>query len=317
MRGKTELKKQRVFSGQQTRGMVDQQEQVVAAAFLDAVARVDNLVTNTIAGEALDSGDPNQIIDLMVLLAALLSRSLAETYNLSLTTTYDRLVVMLGAPFPNAELGAVDAEQQRLATFFNQSNLTAMVFAVSAVAALNLPRRQAIRLLKMSVGLTRQQFAALLTYRQALTDMSLASLSPQLRDQDADERIRRAIAEGAILTDAAIFALLEAYRNNLLNFRAMRIAQTETTQTVHNGIEAVLAAAVFAGVLAADSIIRTWRTRQDSRVRPTHRPMHGQQRPANTSFTSGGGVSLRFPGDPNAPGSEIVGCRCYLQFDIA
>lgn len=316
MRGKNQLRKQCVFSGQQTRDMVDQQEQLVAASFLNAVSQVDGFVTTTVAGEALDNGDPNRILDLMVLLSALLSRALAGTYNTVLTTTYDRLVAMLGTPFPNAELGAVDAEQQRLSTFFTQSNQTAMVFALSAVTALNLPRRQSIKLLKMSVGLTQQQFAALLAYRQALTDMSLSALSPQLRDQDADERVRRAIADGTLLPDAAIFALLETYRNNQLNFRATRIAQTETTQTVHSGIEAVLAAAVFAGVLLAENIMRVWNTRRDGRVRRTHIPMHGQRRPVNTPFTSGGGVSLRFPGDPSAIIDEIANCRCYLRFDI-
>lgn len=58
-----------------------------------------------------------------------------------------------------------------------------------------------------------------------------------------------------------------------------------------------------------------WRTRHDSRVRDTHRDLDEAKVPFGGRFvTDGGHAYLRFPGDPEAPLSETMGCRCHLVF---
>ena len=46
------------------------------------------------------------------------------------------------------------------------------------------------------------------------------------------------------------------------------------------------------------------------RTRGSHHPMNGQLRRHGVAFRSGDGYELLHPGDPNAPASETVNCRC-------
>lgn len=110
---------------------------------------------------------------------------------------------------------------------------------------------------------------------------------PQLRD-----RLRAAFArEGAALGDS----------------REAAIAQTEVTRAWNAGVLA--AARALTG--PDRPLAKQWVTREDERVRPTHRDADGQLRFLDRPFTVGG-ASLMAPGDPAAPPSETVRCRCRL-----
>ena len=88
--------------------------------------------------------------------------------------------------------------------------------------------------------------------------------------------------------------------------RATRIAATEATAFLNAGLE-------FALMTNPDLGEKEWNTQMDEKVRPSHRPMHGQKRKPGESFVSGNGAELRFPGDPSAPADEVVNCRCFLK----
>ncbi|MFD7505396.1 phage portal protein [Streptomyces sp. NPDC059850] len=64
---------------------------------------------------------------------------------------------------------------------------------------------------------------------------------------------------------------------------------------------------------AGPEVVRTWITRGDTRVRPTHKVLHGKTLPVGTPFTVDG-ASLRYPGDPFAPTALTVNCRCRLHY---
>ena len=70
------------------------------------------------------------------------------------------------------------------------------------------------------------------------------------------------------------------------------------------------------GDLHPDLLTNEWHTAKDERVRSSHRSMHGQQRGFDQPFVSGSGHTLRFPGDPDAPASETVQCRCSMSTRI-
>jgi hypothetical protein len=70
--------------------------------------------------------------------------------------------------------------------------------------------------------------------------------------------------------------------------------------------------------LAVDlgSTRKTWRTKKDTRVRPSHFAMEGQSVPLDRPFISGAGVRIWHPGDPMAPLSETIMCRCRLSYRL-
>lgn len=78
---------------------------------------------------------------------------------------------------------------------------------------------------------------------------------------------------------------------------------------------AVTNAATFAAAAAAKWTKKTWMTREDSRVRDTHRALDRTTVPMAAVFSSPSGAKLRFPGDPRAPIAETANCRCWLRME--
>lgn len=78
----------------------------------------------------------------------------------------------------------------------------------------------------------------------------------------------------------------------------------------------IATASFNAGVLVAGSLLgkskKTWYTSRDERVRGTHAALHAQTVDLFDSFQTPSGP-LRFPGDPLAPVSETINCRCRLR----
>ena len=57
---------------------------------------------------------------------------------------------------------------------------------------------------------------------------------------------------------------------------------------------------------------KQWVTREDSRVRDTHRHLHGMIIPRTAKFATQSGAFLDRPGDRTAPIGEWINCRCDL-----
>jgi HK97 family phage portal protein len=101
-------------------------------------------------------------------------------------------------------------------------------------------------------------------------------------------------------------AALSAIFANLLGKRKRVIAEQEA-QTAHN-------AGTYLSGIQMGGGTKTWVTRRDSRVRGEHMLIHGKTVNMKDDF-SVNGSSLRFPGDPLAPISLTINCRCRLKFD--
>ncbi len=104
---------------------------------------------------------------------------------------------------------------------------------------------------------------------------------------------------------AAVFA---ADGTQLGESRAQRIAATEATRAWNAGTLA--AAQALTG--PDRPLVKQWLTRNDKRVRPTHREVNGQLQLLDDPFDVGG-TPMQYPGDPTAPASETVQCRCILR----
>ena len=90
------------------------------------------------------------------------------------------------------------------------------------------------------------------------------------------------------------------------------VAQTESLRLVHVGQDEVWRQAIEAEIVDPERIVREWRSLRDLKVRPTHTVLDGQQRRWDEPFESPSGALIRFPGDPLAPLSEVINCRCFL-----
>ncbi|MGA5033382.1 ADP-ribosyltransferase [Streptomyces cellulosae] len=90
--------------------------------------------------------------------------------------------------------------------------------------------------------------------------------------------------------------------------REERIARTEAARAWN---AATLAAAEDV-TDPGRPLVKQWTTRRDARVRDAHDAADGQIRLLDETFTVGG-VPMRYPGDPTAPASLTVNCRCILR----
>lgn len=168
---------------------------------------------------------------------------------------------------------------------------------------------------RASIGLTEKQQAAVVNFRRLLEANSAEALTRELRDRRFDRTVRRAIRDGEPLTAAQIDRMVGRYRERSIKFRAETIARTEALRAVHAGNDEVYRQAIDEGLLDLDQLQRMWNTARDERVRGSHRGLNGLIRGMDETFPGINGA-LRFPGDPRAPASETVKCRCALSTRI-
>lgn len=198
----------------------------------------------------------------------------------------------------------------------DQRNTLRSVMTDGITRGLN-PADQA-RAFRGSVGLTYKQQQHIASYERALRSLgtddaaNISQLTRRaLHDNRYNSTLNRAIANSKPLTDKQINAMVDRYRSNYIAYRARVIARTEALRAVNEGTEEMLLQAIESGELDADSLERKWVTARDERVRSSHAILNGQKRPVGESWTTANG-KIAFPGDPKAPASETVQCRCVL-----
>lgn len=90
--------------------------------------------------------------------------------------------------------------------------------------------------------------------------------------------------------------------------RARVIAQTETTRAYGAG---TLAGGLEQSRLTGRLLRKRWDSRDDTRVRVSHRDVDGDVLDLGMPFYVDG-VPLMFPGDPMGPPETVINCRCDL-----
>lgn len=175
--------------------------------------------------------------------------------------------------------------------------------------------RTIARELRGSIGLTPAQDQIIDNYRRQLENGQWREAQ---RRQLHDDRYNRAFtgaerrAQGgtALLSEAQVDRMVESYRASFVKLRTETIARTEALRAVHEGQEELYRQSIEAGLLDAEQLEQTWHAGAPPRTRAWHYVMNGQTMPWGQRFTSGQGNRLRYPGDDNAPGSEVCNCRC-------
>lgn len=174
---------------------------------------------------------------------------------------------------------------------------------------------QQARNFRNSIGLTKRQQAAVDRYRDLLENGSTEALRRKLRDRRFDATVRAAAKGGTPLTSEQIDRMVERYAERSLRFRSETIARTEALRAVNGGNHEAYLQAIGEGHVDPDRLSRRWVSASDSRVRHSHVRLNGLVRRIDETFPGDEGP-LRFPGDPDAPGSETIRCRCTLSSRI-
>ena len=178
------------------------------------------------------------------------------------------------------------------------------------------PRAQAKTFVD-SIGLTEKQVEAVNNYRRLLEAGSREALTRRLRDRRSDRLVRRAIDRGEPLSQAQINSMTGRYQKRFIIFRAETIDRTESLRAVNQANDEGYRQAIEEGHVEPQQLKREWHAAGDERVRSSHDVMSGQIVDGiEIPFISGRGFELLFPGDPTAPGSETVQCRCAVSTRI-
>ena len=146
-------------------------------------------------------------------------------------------------------------------------------------------------------------------------------------DQKADQVAASATSKAIGSMAKSVYKAADT--GSLLPSSADRIAIATTTEAINRAVietlEGVKVVVDADGVqVPADpgesggeiKVTKTWRTKRDSRVRPSHGGLEGEQVQYDDRFRTFTGHNLRFPGDPTAPISETANCRCRLSLSV-
>lgn len=168
------------------------------------------------------------------------------------------------------------------------------------------------------IGLTSTQGKWVRRYGEELADPDIMpnALTRKLRDKRYDPAVRKAMDAGLPVDPDKRVRMLTAYKNRALRLRAETIARTETMSAMNSAQEEAVKQAIADKEIPPGSVTYIWRSAHDARVRDTHMAMDGQRRSNGEKFVSPSGARLRFPGDPEAPADERIGCRCIRVVDV-
>jgi 2'-5' RNA ligase len=185
--------------------------------------------------------------------------------------------------------------------------------------------------------LSESYLAAASTLWQGMSEAFPSLIIPPVSDIFAQDylasAVNRLVGIGDIFWEAARASLLEGTQlGESIPKLAMRVADAAGVSSKRANVIArteVLGAASAGGInqvrLAGLVGTKEWLDTNDSRTRCTHRDAGGQTVDLNGKFTLGGLGSecpdtvvsyLDRPGDPDAPASEIIQCRCSLAYDL-
>lgn len=167
-----------------------------------------------------------------------------------------------------------------------------------------------------TIGLTASQEAWARNYAEELARADPAALSRSLRDKRFDRAVQKAIKDGVPISADLQAKMIAAYRNRALRYRAEAIGRTEAMTALHQAQDESFRQAIEAGQIRRQDVRKVWRSAGDARVRDTHRSLNGQSVGMSDTFRSSSGARLRFPGDPQAPASEIINCRCACEYRV-
>lgn len=295
--------------------LLDKLEAKYRRDFRAAIVNIKSAHTLTELADLIEQGRIEQAIDRAVTanisnFASSVNSGYILAADESIRYLSDKLNITVS--FDQVNIRAVAAmrdNQLRLVREFSQEqrDVTRNVL-IDGIQRGENPRVQAIKV-RDNIGLTARQQSAVKRYRELLESNSTDTLRRKLRDRRFDRTIQRAIDSGEPLTQAQIDKMVARYQERYIKYRSEVIARTEALRSANQGTREGIIQAVDQGAIDRTEIKRTWDSSRDARVRPSHVRLHGLVRGLDETFPGDDGPIL-YPGDPNAPASETIQCRC-------
>jgi hypothetical protein len=309
--------------------LLDDAEPRLRDAFLEAVRQMRDTVSVPEIVALIEAGRTAELLAVTEPAAQILAGAYMDVLEISGADTAKFLsedVLTSRVIFDRAEervFSVLSQEKNRVIRLFTneQNRVITEVLQDGFTRGLN-PRVQA-REIRESLGLTPYQEGIIRNYRAQLTGRADATPSRQvfqraLRDRRFDRTVERAIRDRRPLSAEQIDRMVSRYRERFVAYHAEVVARTEALSAVHQGVELMYQQSSARGDFAGFSLIRTWFTAEDERVRESHRLLHGQERPFGPDQVwQGLHGDLRYPGDPAAPLAETAQCRCVATTRVA
>ena len=310
---------------------LDSLEPAVKKAFLDAVAEIRSSITLTRLEAAIDAGDAAEAVRLAGLRSeAQWARITESTRNAFIEggiffaeTAPASIPFAFNMTNPRAQEWLRNRSSDFVTEIVRDQRDAIRVALDAGTARGDNPRRTALDIAgRMNrrtgrrqggiVGLTSQQARFVENARDELLRGDTAYLQRKRRDRRFDSLLIRAADEGKGLSQADADRVAARYSDRLLQLRGENISRTEVLGSFNGGNFESLQQAVEQGLVNPDNIQRVWRDASDGRVRDTHAAVDGTVVGMDEPFIVGG-APLMFPGDPNGPAAEIIGCRCVSR----
>jgi hypothetical protein len=280
--------------------------------FLEIVKRIQNDYEVERLVRLIETGRMHEFEAGLERYAVELGNQIVAGYTLSAKAASE----LVGVSFNGVNIRAVaemQAMRHRVIRELVGSQIEAVRQTMNRGVSAGLNPVEIAREVRRSIGLTARQEQWVQNYRQLLEAGESDALRRQLRDRRFDRSVRRSTA----LTPDEIERMVQRYRERAIAYRARVIARTEALSAAHGGTYQMWNQAVSDGVIDSRLIVQRWVTSGLPNRRDSHITMHGQRRPFGVAFTSGAGVSLRYPGDLAAPLSETAQCACAFTVRIA
>lgn len=128
--------------------------------------------------------------------------------------------------------------------------------------------------------------------------------------------MKKAIRLGEPIPADAQRRMVEAYRNRALKHRAETVARTEAMASLNQSQIEAMQQQIDAGRVQEREVVKIWRSSHDTRVRESHAAMDKQTVAFRAPFVTPSGARIDHPGQPGAPASEVVNCRCWMQVKV-
>lgn len=319
------IKITKISERQRLDNLLTQQEVKIGGAFLKFV---DSLQSDKILKEINDAIEANdftridRIIDSYIITFANIFPAVFSTVAAS---EAERMIEDLS---PTAIAVGFDSTHPRAADKARQGRMEllrgltiqqrqATQQAIASAFETGYSPRQVARAIRESIGLTPRQEQAVRNYRRMLESQSAEALSRELRDRRFDRTVRNAFSGDKVktLTSDQIDKMVEAYRKNSVNHRALVIARTQGLRAMNEARNEALEQ-VMEPLSEFYVAFKTWIATHDGRTRDWHASMTGQKVRMGQPFVDGLGNVLQFPGDPSAPAETTISCRCSFTVDV-